>query len=303
MKNRKMGIFCILTAAFSFSCMDALVQMAGDIPPLQKVFFRNLIALVVTSVMLFHGHISVRVARSSWRPLFFRCLFGMLGVSLEFFAIEHMLLADAVMLNKMSPFFAVIFSVFLLKEKLRLPQLGLFCTAMLGCLCILRPSFSGFASPYALIGLASGICAGLAYTEVRVLGNQNIHRSAIIFYFSAFSCLSTLPSIVLDYAPMTIRQMVMLLLIGVAGLCGQFSITAAYCYAPAKEISVYDYSQILFTALLGYLLFRELPDWLSLLGYFTICASAFVMTLYNLHDERHGKPSEKEELPHGNQRV
>ena len=80
---------------------------------------------------------------------------------------------------------------------------------------------------------------------------------------------------------MTWQQVGWLLGAGLAATGGQFGITAAYCYAPAKEISVYDYSQILFSALLGFLVFGQLPDGYSLLGYVIIIAVAILMFLYN----------------------
>lgn len=291
MKDRKRGILCMLGAAVFFSCMDSLVHLAGDLPAMQKLFFRNLIALFITSVLLYRKRLPPKVPRAHWKPLFLRCLFGTLCIGLEFYAIDHMLLADAVTLNKMAPFFAVVFSAFLLKEKVFPPQILLLCTALGGCMCILRPSLEGFASPVALIGLASGVCAGFAYTEVRVLGTRQVPQQVIIFYFSAFSCLASLPTVLFRYTPMTPRQLSILFLIGLLGMAGQFSITAAYCYAPAKEVSVYDYSQIFFTALLGFLLFRQLPDGLSVLGYIIIASSAILMTLYNLRRDKSLSPS------------
>ena len=80
---------------------------------------------------------------------------------------------------------------------------------------------------------------------------------------------------------MSASQLGFLLLAGLAASGGQFSITAAYCNAPAREISVYDYSQIIFSALLGFLLFSQMPDFLSVIGYLTICVMAVVMFLYN----------------------
>lgn len=62
---------------------------------------------------------------------------------------------------------------------------------------------------------------------------------------------------------------------------GQFSITAAYKFAPAKEISVYDYSQIIFSALLGFILFSQLPDIWSFIGYVIICGVGVAMFFYN----------------------
>ena len=92
-------------------------------------------------------------------------------------------------------------------------------------------------------GLIGGIGAGLAYTMIRMLGSNGVQRAVIVFCFSAFSCLSMVPLIVLKYhAPISPYQILMLLCAGFAAAGGQFSITGAYRYAPAKEISIYDYS-------------------------------------------------------------
>ena len=83
-----------------------------------------------------------------------------------------------------------------------------------------------------------------------------------------------LPFFLLQYEPMNARQLCFLLLSGCAGALGQLGITMAYTYAPAKEISVYDYIQVVFAALLGFLLFEELPDVFSVLGYALIIGTA-----------------------------
>ena len=62
---------------------------------------------------------------------------------------------------------------------------------------------------------------------------------------------------------------------------GQFGVTAAYTYAPAREISVYDYTQIMFSAIMGLLVFGQLPDMLSFVGYCVIIAAGVIMFLYN----------------------
>ena len=80
---------------------------------------------------------------------------------------------------------------------------------------------------------------------------------------------------------MTLWQVLILIGAGAAAAGGQFTITAAYCYAPAKEISVYDYSQIIFATSLGFLFFREVPDRWSFIGYGIIIAAAVGMFWYN----------------------
>ena len=133
----------------------------------------------------------------------------------------------------------------------------------------------------ALIGLMGGVGAGAAYTAVRRLGQRGEKGPFIVFFFSTFSCVVTLPYLLLNYAPMTGMQIVTLLLAGLSAAGGQFAITAAYTHAPAKEISVYDYSQVIFAAIMGFFLFGQVPDYLSVIGYVLICSMAIYMFLYN----------------------
>lgn len=87
---------------------------------------------------------------------------------------------------------------------------------------------------------------------------------------------------------MSLLQLVYLLLAGAFACVGQLGITKAYVCAPAKEISVYDYTQVLFAAALGFFVFGEAPDWLSVLGYVLICGAGVGMFLYNRrHDAAH----------------
>ena len=195
---------------------------------------------------------------------------------------DRLFIADASMLNKMSPFFAVIFSFFMLREKISLFQTIVVISAFAGSILVVKPSVTNMDFLPGLIGLWGGICAGAAYTYVRKLGNGGTKGTVTVIFFSGFSCLVTLPFLLFDYHTMTLVQLGWLLLAGLAATGGQFAITAAYCHAPAKEISVYDYSQILFSVFLGYVVFAQIPDWYSILGYIIIISVAISMFLYNL---------------------
>ena len=124
---------------------------------------------------------------------------------------------------------------------------------------------------------------------VRKLGENGEKGPFIVFFFSMFSCVMTLPWLIFDYHPMTAMQLAMLLMAGLSAAGGQFSITSAYTCAPAKEISVYDYSQIIFAAFLGFVVFGQIPDILSWLGYGIICTMAVVMFLYNTKSDHEKK--------------
>ena len=104
--------------------------------------------------------------------------------------------------------------------------------------------------------------------------------------FSVFSCIVTLPFIIVDHAPMSWQQTVCLLCAGLAAAGGQFSITAAYQKAPAKEISVFDYSQVIFAAILGFVFLDQIPDALSITGYVIIIGSAVFKWRYSLRQDR-----------------
>lgn len=280
MKEKYKGIIYILLAAFGFAMMSTFVRLAGDLPSIQKSFFRNLVALVCASIILFKDRVRFSGDKKNLGLLIVRSTCGTIGILCNFYAVDYLLLSDATMLNKMSPFFAIIFSYIFLKEKVNLVQAFSVVGAFVGCLFIIKPSASMDAFP-AIIGLLGGMGAGAAYTVVRCLGQRGEKGPFIVFFFSAFSCIVVLPYVLLNYAPMTTVQLIYLLLAGISAAVGQFAVTAAYCHAPAKEISVYDYSQVIFSAILGFFLFGQIPDSYSVLGYMLICGMAIYMFLYN----------------------
>ena len=134
--------------------------------------------------------------------MFWRCLFGTTGLLCNFYAIDHLVLSDANMLNKLSPFFAVILSYVILKEKVRPVQAAGLAAAFAGALLIIKPSFYHVDYVPALIGALGGLGAGAAYTFVRKMGLQGEEGARIVFYFSLFSCAVTLPMFLLGGAAM-----------------------------------------------------------------------------------------------------
>lgn len=275
------GISYIILSAFCFTFMNAFVRLSGDLPSVQKSFFRNFVAFFFALIILIRSKDKISITRESVPFLLIRSIFGTLGILCNFYAVDHLVLSDASMLNKMSPFFAVLFSSIFLKERLNPVQaLGVFA-AFGGSLFIIKPTFGNMDLFPAMLGLLGGMGAGAAYSAVRKLGLLGIKGPLVVFFFSGFSCIVTLPFLIADFTPMTFMQILTLLGAGLAAAGGQFSITAAYYYAPAREISVYDYSQIIFAAILGYILFGQIPDAYSFIGYFIIISVAVIMFFYN----------------------
>lgn len=280
MKKYK-GILLIVLSAFCFALMSMFVRLAGDVPSVQKSFFRNIVAAVFAAVILLRAHTRPQLTRDAWGYLLLRAFFGTLGILCNFYAVDRLVLADASILNKMSPFFAILCSYFVLKEKITPARMAIVLGAFIGSLFVIKPSFQNTSLLPALVGLLGGLGAGVAYTMVRKLGQLGVKGPFIVFFFSAFSCLVTLPYLIFNYHPMSASQLIFLLLAGLSATGGQFTITAAYIYAPAREISVYDYSQIIFSSMLGFFVFGQTPDVWSILGYVLIVSMAVVMFLYN----------------------
>ena len=271
----KKAILHLLAAAFFFSLMTFFVRISGDLPTMQKAFFRNFFALIIATASLIKNRIGFSVRKGNGVSLLMRCLFGTSGMIANFWAIDRLGIADANMLNKLSPFFAIIVSYFIMKE---IPsKLDWTCVAIafIGSLFIIKPS-AGLASIPALVGLYGGFGAGAAYAFVHKMGKTGQPGKTIVFYFSLFSCLVTGPFMILSWHSMSPAQWGCLIAAGSSAAIAQFNITAAYQNAPAKDISVFDYTQVIFAALLGMIFLSEFPDYLSIIGYITIIGAAVI---------------------------
>lgn len=282
MNQKNKGILCIILSAFCFALMNIFVRMSGDLPSVEKSFFRNFVAMIFAAGILVKNRIPLQIGKGNYLPMLGRVSFGTIGILGNFYAVDHLLVADASMLNKLSPFFAIVFSILILKEVPKKYQVGCLVMAMVGCLFVVKPGFASTDMTGMLAGICGGMSAGAAYTLVRLLGSRGVKGPVTVFCFSCFSCLVTLPLILLFYhAPMSMGQVLSLLGAGLAAAGGQFSITAAYTYAPAKEISIFDYTQILFATIMGFLFFQQVPDVYSFIGYAIICGASVIMFLKN----------------------
>ncbi|KYH28540.1 MULTISPECIES: DMT family transporter [Clostridium] len=279
LNNRYKGILFLIISSFGFAMMSAFVKLSGDLPSFQKTFFRNIIAVLVALISIVNHKGKFFGKRENQKLLLLRSSFGTLGIIFNFYAIDKLVLSDANMLNKLSPFFVIIFSWLFLKENINLRQILSITIAFLGALFIIKPSFNSEIIP-AIIGVLGSISAASAYTCVRALGNKEA-PDTIVFYFSFFSSIVTFPLMLLSYKPMSILQLAYLTLAGVFASVGQFGVTYAYKYAPAKEISIFDYSNIIFSAIISLIFFGILPDYLSIIGYIIIFIASLYMFLYN----------------------
>ncbi|WP_278574739.1 DMT family transporter [Fusobacterium ulcerans] len=279
MSNKTKAVLSMLISALGFTFMSVTVKYLKDIPLFEKVFFRNLVSLVIAFYLIKKSSAPVFGQRKNQLALLARAGFGLAGVILNFYAISHLTLADSTMLGKLSPIFVTIMACLFLKEKIDKEQIiGIFITFG-GALLVIKPEFSLSIIP-SIAGLLSAAAAGIAYTLLRYLKDKE-SPDTIVFYFSIVSVLETLPFVLNDYIVPDSTQLMLLLATGLFASVGQFGITYAYKYSKATEVSIYNYSAIVFGIILGFIFFHEIPDMLSLLGGAIIIGIAYYTFKHN----------------------
>lgn len=284
--NLGRGICWLILSSFGFAMMGMFVRAAGDIHFMQKALFRNSIAFIIAFTTLFaksrKDKSILKVPAPAWKYLFLRSFFGSFGIFGNFYAIGHMNISDAAMLNKMSPFASVFLSMFILGEKPNIFSAAALVTAFCGAIFVIKPSFNFTQILPALAGFLGGIGAGFAYALVRKMHSKyQVAGEVIISFFSLFSVIIAVPFFFYYYTPMSLSQLLFLLGAGASAAVGQFGVTNAYFNAPSHKISIYEYTNVIFSAILGFMMFNQVPDLYSFLGYGIIILAAVLMYIYN----------------------
>lgn len=278
MTEKTKAIIFITMSALGFALMAFFVRLSDEIglsiSSFQKSFFRNIISLLVALIAFIKtkNPISTKISPS----LFLRSILGTIGIFANFYALSYIPIAEGQSLNKTAPIFTVIFAWLFLNQKPSKRQFFIICLGFLGVLLILKPGFAGEASLPLAIGLMGGICAGGAYTCLGKLAQEKCDPSFIVLFFSIFSSISSIPFVIINPCPMNFYQILSLTFAGVGATLGQFGITLAYKYAKAKEIAVFDYSNLLFTGILGFAFFNQIPDIFSISGMIIIIIAALL---------------------------
>jgi len=291
--NVPKGIAWVIFSSFGFACMSMCVRASGDINFMQKALFRNLIAFIIAGTSLVTAAVKDKsvlyVPRPAIKFLVLRCTLGCLGIFGNFYAIGYMNISDASMLNKMSPFFTILASFLILGEKPTWLSIVSLITAFTGSLFIIKPTFF-LTDPAqcfpAIVGFIGGFGAGFAFACIRKMRTYNVNSKMIITVFSLFSCMLCIPNLILHFEPMTWQQVLWLIGAGVSAACGQFGITNAYFNAPSSKVSVYEYSNVVFAALLGFIAFGQIPDVYSVIGYVMIIGIAVVVFIVNSREDK-----------------
>jgi S-adenosylmethionine uptake transporter len=263
----------MLAASFCFACMGVCVKLAAEtFSAAEIVFYRSAISLV-----LMFGLVRLRgiaIYTPHWRFQILRAASGFVSLLLYFYAIAMLPLATAVTLSYTSPLFLTIYLGWFGKMRLRRDMFGALALGFMGVALLLQPTLRADQLAGGLIGLGSGVMAGLAYYNVRELGARGEREERTVFYFSLFSTFaSALWMLLFEFHPVAWRDA--LLLFGVAAFAtlAQLAMTRAYKRGKTFVSASLAYSTVIFASFFGVLIWGETLTFGALLAIALIIAS------------------------------
>ncbi|MCM3765624.1 DMT family transporter [Neobacillus niacini] len=273
MKN---GVILAILASLIFSIMNALVkEVSSSIPTAEVVFFRSLIGTIIIFILMRNSKVSFSTTGIPMLAL--RGALGAFYLIAYFYTISKIPLADASILAHLSPFFAVGFSFFLLKERVPKSVIYILPLTIIGAILLVKPfQFSSY-SLYAFIGITSAVFAGAAATSIRYLSKKH-HSYEIVFYFLATATVVSIPLMWNNFVLPSLRDLFLLICIGVVSLIGQIYLTKSFTHANVVVVEMTRYIGIVFNAMWGLLFWKEVPDTLTFIGGMLIIASCVALS-------------------------
>ena len=258
----------MIVASFFFACMGVCVKLAStQYSAAEIVFYRSFINLFFMLVLVKARGIPVKT--SLWKLHVQRSGSGCISLILYFYAISMLPLASAVTLSYTSPLFLAVYLVLLGKARLRSGMVFALMLGFLGVVLLLRPTFQADQLLGGVIGLASGMVAGLAYFNVRELGARGEAEERIVFYFALVTTVvSTVWMTFFEFHPVDWRGGWLLLGVGSFGTLAQLVMTRAYKRGNTLVSASLAYSTVIFASLFGMVIWHEtlsVGAWLAIL--------------------------------------
>ncbi|MBA1333653.1 MAG: Permease of the drug/metabolite transporter (DMT) superfamily [Firmicutes bacterium] len=282
MDSRFRGIIFMIGSSLGFSLMSAAAKYTSAVPLGEKLFVRNFAAFVLVLLLILKDRETLK--GNNIKMLTARAVVGFLAGLCYFYAVNYLPLGDATLLNKTSPILVIILSTLFLGEKLKKHHLPVVILGLAGAALVLKPGFQYNLVP-AVLALVSALLAGISYTIIRHLRTTD-SPNIILLYYSGISVLGTIPMIFLGgFSIPTATEMAGLLFMGLFTAMSQLCLNFAYRYAGAGDLSVFDYSTIIFSIILGLVAWGETPDVFSLAGSILIIAAGIVNYRFNREAE------------------
>lgn len=278
---RQAALFLIGGEAL-LAVMGGLIKyLSESLSTEQIVFFRNVAGLLILMPLILRQGTHL-LKTSVWHWHLMRGVVGVTAMYCYFWALGHMPLTEAFLVKLSSPFFMPLIGLLWLGERAGKYSIVAVFVGFAGVACILRPDDSTFTF-IALVALLGAFLAALAKVTIRRMSSTESSQT-IVFYFGVIAALISAPGAAMTWQPVSSNLWGWILLLGLVATLGQLALTRAYRTAPTGKVGVYAYTAVLYGALMGWLIWDEIPMWTTWLGAALIIAAGLI----NLY-----KPAEK----------
>ena len=262
-----------------FALMAVCIKLASEtgVHLAELIFWRQFVSLPILLgwAMLAGGLPMLKTARPKAHAL--RAGYGVIGMVLNFGGVILLPLAEATTLGFTGPIFAVILSIILLKETVGTWRWSAVIAGFIGIVIIAQPGSCTIPLFGAMVALGGAFMIALISIQIRDLGRTD-KPMVIVFWFALATVLMTAPILPFVHEPLTGRQWLLLLGIGLFGTWGQVFITMALRFGEVSSVIVMDYSSLIWAALLGWLVFGDVPTIGLWIGAPVVIASGVVIT-------------------------
>lgn len=276
-----LGALLLTLGELALTSMAAVIKhVSPEVGIWMVVFLRNLFGLaVLLPIVARHGGTLFRSNRP-W-TMAIRALAGLAAMYGFVYVIEHLPLAEATLVKLTSPFFMPLIGWFWLKEHIGRHNAAAIVIGFAGVLFILRPGSATF-DPDALVGITAAVLASLAMVAIRDMQEAREPANRIVFQFGLVSTLVSAIPLLWFWETPAMHLWPWLIAIGVFGTAGQLLITRAFLIAPPGRIGPFNYTSLVFAAVLGAVFWGESLFLTTIIG----SALIFAAGLVNLYGDR-----------------
>ena len=279
--NPAKGIFLVIVAFLGFSIMSAFIKVCSvaGLKTQEIMFFQNLIALIVILPWIFHDK------KNSLKPkntvlVYGRAIVGLLSMYFYFFAVKLIPLVNATLLQSTTPIFIPILAFFIFRKKITLKILLVMITGFIGVAMVLHPG-KGSLNPGDFIALFSGLLSALSTVIIKILDDKNEPVKVVMFYYLAITTVIMGIWAIPTWSAPHGMLWLYLVLSGVFYALFQLLLILSVKYASTTTISPFIYLAVVFSGVIDWIVWKEIPQVITVLGALVVIASAIISTIHH----------------------
>jgi drug/metabolite transporter (DMT)-like permease len=271
------GVRSMFLSTFFFAMANVCVKQVSHLPAMEIVFFRCLLGVAFCFYGLRRARASV--VGSNHKILALRGIFGTVALYFFFVTVQHIPLASAMTIQYLSPIFTAVIAIFLLNEKVGLPQWLFYLIAFTGVLFI--EQFDTRVSLYYLgLGVISAFGSGVAYNLVRSLKEKE-HPLTVVFHFQLIGMIAGFLLTIFNWTTPVGWDWFYLLLIGIFSQLGQIFLTDALQKEKAASVAIIVYTGLIYGLSIGWIYFDEPQGLGSLIGMLLVVIGVILSIFYS----------------------